>query len=70
MFVTRTNDGEFFALPVETMAQVVELSFTKHNEPVIQCYFDDEVVLTKVLTVQEISDMIDALTELKRLTEG
>ncbi len=63
-------DGEFIALPVDTLAQVVEFSFTKHNEPVIQCYFDDEVVLTKVLTFQEINDMIDSLTELKRLAGG
>ncbi len=70
MFTTSTHDGEFIALPVETLAQVVELSFTKNSEPVIQCYFDDEVVLTKVLTLQEISDMIDALNELKRLAGG
>ncbi len=70
MFTTRTPDGDFIALPVETLAQVVELSFTKHGEPIIQCYFDDEVVLTKVLTLQEISDMIDALNELKRLAGG
>ena len=69
MFTTRTHD-EFIALPVETLAQVVELSFTKNSEPVIQCYFDDEVVLTKVLTLQEINDMIDSLNELKRLAGG
>ncbi len=70
MFTTILPNGEFIAVPVETLAQVVEFSFSVNNEPIIQCYFDDEVVLTKVLTLQEISDMIDALTELKRLAGG
>ena len=70
MFTTKSPNGEFIALPVETLAQVVEFSYSVHNEPIIQCYFDDEVVLTKVLTLQEINDMISALEELKRLAGG
>lgn len=68
MFTTRTHDGEFVSLPLESQdGKTIELGFAKSPYIVCDC---DNGVFAKVLTVQEISDMIDALNELKRLAGG
>ena len=67
MFTTRTPDGEFIALPVQSEDKTIELGFAV--SPYI-VFDSDEGTCTKVLTMQEINDMIDALNELKRLAGG
>ena len=67
MFTTRTLDGEFISFPVESEGKTIEIGFAV--SPYI-VFDSDEGTCTKVLTLQEISDMIDALTELKRLAGG
>ncbi len=66
MFTTRTPDV-FVSIPIDDGEKTVEVSLDPH--PFIIAT-SESGTFAKVLTLKEISDMIEALNELKRLAGG